>query len=147
MAFKYKIPRANHGRLPYGQISNNVPRETLSGAINGKKASDIEERFFRALSNDPRIGGVEFRVPVISARNLPGQLEVDFMFTAGAQTLAIQVDGEYAHKTTTQKQQDAQKDVLANNYLRKFGVMPIQRIDGDYLATQEEANSIVRDLL
>jgi hypothetical protein len=145
--FKYKIKRTNHAPVPKGKKTEVSDAEILSGEINGQAASDIEERFYRALRKDPRIDATEFRVPVLHGKGRPGQLEVDFMVYSASEVYAFQVDGEYAHKTATQKQEDAIKDALIDEYLSKNGAKPIVRIDGSKLETQEETDKIVKDLI
>lgn len=145
--FRYSVRNKPRKPEPFGQITRDIPGENLSGYINGDKASDIEERFYRALSKDDRVQSVEFRMPVISARNLPGQLEIDFVVTVGPTIIPIQIDGEYAHKGESKKADDARKDALVNEFLRPYGAWPVKRIDGELLKDQDMADKIVRELI
>lgn len=145
--FKYKIPRDNFRPAPFGDIKHEKDDEQLTGAIGGNEASDIEERFARALYKDARVSGFSFREPVISARNLPGQLEVDFLVQSGPELYPIQVDGEYAHKGISKAQDDARKDALVNEYYKQYGAHLVKRIDGELLQNQEDADRLVRSLL
>jgi len=144
--FKYKLNRPRHDDLPLGTPTVVRSDETLTGWVNGNKASDIEERFARALSS---IGKeFAFRLPVISPRNMLGWLEVDFLVAHIPYYYPIQIDGEYAHKNESKKQKDAMKDILVYENLRnEYGnVVPVIRIPGSYLATHEEAVTKAKDI-
>lgn len=146
--FKYKVTTTPKVDLPTGK--QNILRnddEVLSGFIDGMKASDIEERFARALSKDKRILGRQFRYPVISPRNMLGQLEVDFLINATSGIYPVQVDGEYAHKNISKRQDDYRKDVLVNNFLKKYNAFPVIRIPGRELITQQLADLKLREII
>ena len=145
--FKYKIPRKVHTPAPAFNVQLQADDEGLTGQIQGYPASDIEERFARALDRDERVSSYTFREAVIAGRNLPGQLEVDFMIQTGAIVKPVQVDGEFAHKGLSKKEEDAMKDELINKFLSKYGAARVQRIDGEKLSDQRKANDLVRDLL
>lgn len=145
--FKYKVRRIARREMPFGKIQSVKNDEGLVGYISGSPASDLEERFARAMDKDPRIDGYSFREAVISPRNMPGQLEVDFVVQMGPIVYAIQIDGEFAHKGAAKRLDDARKDALVNEYMKQYGAKPVIRIDGEKLSSQEEANKIVRTLL
>lgn len=145
--FKYKISRGNNKPAAFGKIKRETADEELTGLIGRDAASDIEERFARALYKDARVSGFSFREPVITARNLPGQLEVDFVVQSGPEIYPIQVDGEYAHKGASKKADDARKDNMVNEYYKQYGARLVQRIDGEKLQNQEDADRLVRSLL
>ena len=148
MTFRYKVRRIARKPLPVGTIKHENIDEMLSGYVAGAEASDIEERFSRALSKSERVSGYLFRDPVISPRYLPGQLEVDFVVEADGVVYPFQIDGEFAHKNTSKKMDDARKDGLVNEYLKyKYNAMPVKRIPGYELQTQDDANKLVRELL
>lgn len=148
MTFKYKVRRKARKPAPFGEQVRAKQDEMLSGYIYGDAASDIEERFARALQKDTRVSGFSFREAVITARNLPGQLEVDFVVSVGPMVYPFQIDGEYAHKGIAKKQDDARKDSLVNEYMMKqYGAQPVIRIDGERLSSQDDADKLVRSLL
>jgi hypothetical protein len=147
MSFRYKVRRIEIKPLPVGKIQRDSEDEGLTGYINGFAASDIEERFARALSRNEAIDGFTFREAVISGRNLPGQLEVDFIVFVGPQTYVFQLDGEFAHKGISKKQDDARKDALVDEYMRKYGARPVMRIPGNQLENQEDTDRLVRSLI
>jgi hypothetical protein len=145
--FKYKTSRPPVKPVAFGKAMAIKEDESLSGYINGQKASDIEERFYRALSKDKRVDSAQFKYPVISPRNMPGMLEIDFVVTSAGLVYAFQVDGGIAHKGIGKKMDDSRKDVLVNSYMRKYNSFPVKRISGDLLSTQEQANQIVKELI
>jgi hypothetical protein len=147
VVFKYKIPRKARLEEPAYNAQTEAHDEGLTGQVQGIAASDIEERFARALSKDSRVTSYLFREPVISRRNLPGQLEVDFVVLAGPLVIPIQIDGEYAHKGAAKKQEDALKDAMVNDFYKQYGANLVVRINGDLLFDQSNTNKIVRDLL
>ena len=78
--------------------------EALTGAVQGKKASDIEERSARAIDEIPdwsytflvRISPLTGRLTQ-TFRNLAGEYEIDFMASRGNELLPILIDGEVSH--------------------------------------------------
>lgn len=122
-----------------------VEMENLTGFVRGKKASDIEERFGRALDKNPRVSNYLFQVSYIAGMNLPGEIRLDFLVFSGGTSWPIQIDGEFAHKTAAQKAEDAIKDAILDDHL-KGQAQPVQRIDGELLDTQENADKLVRRL-
>lgn len=146
--FQYQINkigprRAADIRIPPAKPVKFDDKEQLTGYINGMDASDIEERFARALD---RLGiSYDFRVPMVAGRWMPGEVEVDFMVFDGGQYQPIQIDGMFAHKASAQKATDSAKDAILNEYL-KGTAAPVQRIDGDVLETQEETDRLVKEL-
>ena len=147
--FKYKVSKPPSKPLPLWSI-NKIPdnQEQLSGFIQGAKASDIEERFARALSKDKRVDGYKFRFPVISPRSHPGQLEIDFVVQSAGLIYSFQVDGQYSHAGIGKKQDDHRKDVLVDAYMiKKFNAFPVKRIPWTRLQTQEQADILIRELI
>ena len=125
-------------------LSEPKPDEGLTGELQGLPASDTEERFARAL--DKQALGYEFRAAQIAGRNLPGEVEVDFMVYDGATIQPVQIDGEFAHKSAEQKSEDAIKDVILDKSLEGTGALPVKRIPGAFLETQEEVNNVVKEM-
>ena len=145
--FQYKIDKPNRIDLPFGKIQKQNAGETLYGFIDNKQASDIEERFYRGLVNTKRTDQILFLYPIISPRSMPGMLEVDFLVSSGAYLYVFQVDGEIAHKGVSKQQDDARKDVIVNEFFKKYNAFPVKRIPGIFLNNQEQANQTVRELI
>ena len=146
--FKYTVRRIPRKPLPFGQIQVQRTDEGLTGYVDGAAASDIEERFSRSLRGNSEVTGYKFREPVISPRNLPGQLEVDYVVEVNGTVYAFQLDGDFAHKGIGKKMDDARKDELVNAYLKqKYNAMPVKRIPGDQLQTQDDTDRMLKELL
>lgn len=140
-AYKTREPKFDTNRTP-------VPsdEERLTGQVQSKPASDLEERFARAL----RKANVEFifSYKVYTAVTVPGQdNEVDFLAKKSGVWYSFEIDGEIGHKTLTQKSEDAMRDIFVNEVLTRMGKQPIQRIPWTDLETQEEADRTVREVL
>lgn len=146
MTFKYKIPKPRTEPLPFGKPNIQRDTEYLTGYVNGLKASDIEERFARAITSAGK--KFVFRMPIISPRHMAGQLELDFLVVDEPYYFPVQVDGAYAHKNISQQQEDMLKDIRIEAYLKKeYATQPLKRIKGIQLETQEMANIRVEELL
>ena len=128
--------------------------EILTGQVQDKPASDIEERSARAIDKtdwdytfrvriDPRSGGLTERF-----RNIAGEYEIDFLCHRGSQLLPILVDGEVSHFLASwQKVQDEQREAVINAALESFGAMPVVRVEFWHLSDQASANRLYRELL
>jgi len=138
----YKIPEPK--TPPFSGKTNRPQRqktnENLTGFVDGQKASDIEERFARSLAKNRRVDSFVFQPSYIAGRNMPGEIRLDFMVYSGMVMFPIQVDGAFAHKTIAQKSEDANKDAILNDHLRGSGAMPVERVDGTLLETQDDSD-------
>ena len=115
--------------------------EGLTGYVRGLEASDIEERFARAL--DAYEQDYIFQFEVTTAFTLPHQeKQVDFLVTTG-QPRPVEIDGTWVHKSAEQREYDSVRDAQVNQVLRPRGYLPVMRISGDELVSQEFANSVV----
>ncbi len=142
--YKFKKPRAVK-LLPLNRLKGTSADEVLGGVVQGQAASDLEERFAKALDNlGDAIQGYEFRVPYIQGRNMPGEIEVDYVvYTPFPQP--IQIDGAFAHKSAEQRADDLYSDAVLNDHLRGVA-MPVIRIKDNELQTQEDANQRAREI-
>jgi hypothetical protein len=124
-----------------GIIKDPVP---LTGCVQGKKASDIEERFARGLK---RCGlQFVFQARVNMAGNIPGQEKlVDFIVEEGIR-YPIEIDGPIAHRTAGQKGKDLIREILLNHTFLRRGIMPIRRVKWWQLETQTLANRLVSEM-
>ena len=117
--------------------------EGLTGYVHGLEASDLEERFARALDN----AGLDyqFQVPIDTAHTLPGEEKVvDFIVETGMPH-PVEVDGEYSHKTSEQHEKDRERDAQINGALRDRGYSPVMRITYEELIDQDHADAVVLD--
>lgn len=147
--FKFKIRQSGHER---GYIRMQRPKpvndeEALTGYVEGKSASDIEERFARALDNLSTVEGYEFLPVIIAPPNVAGSIQLDFLVYSGG-LWPIQIDGDYIHKSAEAKAHDLLQDALTDDYFRSQGrgAQPSKRIPGHKLETQSEADSVAREL-
>jgi hypothetical protein len=102
---KVKVSRA---KRPYTPIlpSPHKPRfdtgnepELFVGEVQGKKASQPEERLAKALNKSKSVQGYEFRRTMGAPHGLPGWFELDFTVNKGGITYAIEVDTEFTHRS------------------------------------------------
>lgn len=150
--YKYKVERHHEPQLKAPQVRAVNEQEVLTGVIQGHDgASDLEERFARALENNPRVRNYTYLEHYFAplGRSTPGAIELDFMVSSNGNDYPIMIDGPFAHGTLTQKDEDAQKDQRLNDLLEKYGIQSVQRIpnknDMSYgmLDNQESANDLV----
>ena len=153
--FKYKTRRIG---IP--EYHNGVNRigiaETLVGTVQGKSASDLEERMSRAF--DKMKVPYEFRARISSSAmgtqrltkaisNLPGELEIDHLVNDGV-IIPVQIDGEISHfMTPFQKLQDEEKTDAINEFGQVMGWHEVIRVPYVELKTQEDADDVARRIL
>ena len=71
MPYKWKTPSKRRPRFGVNRLQRPVANEGLTGWVNGKEASDIEERFARALRNNNV--DYSFRIDIPTAVSIPGE--------------------------------------------------------------------------
>lgn len=129
--------------------------EVLTGVVQNKKASDLEERTARALDKIPdwdytflvRISPLTGRLTQ-AFRNLPGEFEIDFLAQRGHGLFPILIDGEVSHFLASwQKLQDEIRETTINEALKIYGARPVQRVPFYELPDQEHADRYFRELL
>lgn len=134
--------------------------EPLAGTVQGKKASDIEERWARACSKLPDWSySFRIRINPLSGQltevmmNLPGELEIDFLMQRGSTILPILIQGEIGHfYTAWQATTDEMKQAGINNALRAYSAqpaLPVPRTKDELwrLSKQEYADALAREIL
>ena len=141
--FQYKVPKYDRpGRAR--RFEREKEDEGLTGFVNAEPASEIEERFTRALRKTNY--SFDFQYEVNTSFSLPHQQRfIDFVVYLPP-PMPIEIDGGIAHKTIEDKEADRIRDATIDDALRNFGFVPIERIDGDKLLTQEDADAVVSDL-
>ena len=145
--YKYKVPRSGGGmsHSPLNRPKKLVENEGLTGIVNGETATDIEERFARALWKNQRVESFDFQNSYFSGRNLPGEVRPDFIVYSGT-SFPVQIDGAFAHRTAEQKASDRAKDAMLDGLLGPLGAAKTQRIEGDKLETQDDADRLVQEM-
>ena len=118
----------------------NVLQELLTGIVQVLKASDIEERFARALGRYRR--RFKFQLFVPSRYAFPGEAkEIDFV--VGDQP--VNVHGYIGHfHTLGQRAADRIRDLMIDEVLVPMGFKPIITITQTDLENQEMADKTVR---
>ena len=131
--------------MPLNRIRVSGEGEALTGSVQGKEASDLEERFARAL--DKRGYSYNFEYPILSAVGVPGEEnQIDFVVQHEG-VHPIEVDGFFVHKSASQKAHDKVRDAILDDQLANQGWERIVRVPGDNLQTQDDADEVVRELL
>jgi len=142
--YKYKL-KPRPPKMPLNRMAGASDDELLSGYVKGKEASDLEERFANALYS--KSIDFDFQRDFMTPHSIPGQeKEVDFVVYDG-QPQPVEIDGTYAHKSGEQKANDVTRDAILNETLGGYGFLPIIRIPGSELETQEETLAIVERIL
>jgi hypothetical protein len=138
--YKYrKVPKENILQSRKPTIASD--KEQLMGSVNGANASDIEERFARALNK--RKKDYIFRVP-LGTRGEPGWKELDFLVIDGGY-FPVEIDSMgFIHQG--QETADVFKDAFVMDYLKAYNPYPVKRIPGERLATQEIADNTAKEL-
>jgi hypothetical protein len=142
---------------PANRVEGAKDEEHLDKVVQGKAASDIEERWARALDKRASVSDYEFIVHAITGANLPGEAQLDFLVYSGGQAFAVQIDGGYAHRSAEQKANDAIQDARLSEALKGTISAPmplpdieanglIARIPGYLLETQAAADALVQEM-
>ncbi len=145
--YKYKIPPRQDEDLDLHRlepVSNPADPIPLNGWVHGKKASDLEERFARALNKL----ALEywFQVKVYVATSPPGGgKRVDFAVDLGI-WYPVEVDGPLGHSTAAQQGRDEVREMLLNAVFRHMCWAPLRRVKWWQLETQEMTDRIVREM-
>ena len=144
MPYKYKIPKRLEDTRALNRVVTETAPEILAGQVKGRVASDIEERFAKSLYK--RKINFVFQESFIAGMNMPGEIRLDFLIT-DLFVQPVQIDGEFAHKTAEQKARDDWNDAVLDDHLRGTGALPVVRIDGEKLQTQEASDLELGKLL
>ena len=145
MPYLYKDAAKERPPRRLNRIPQRKEDEGLTGFVNGISASDLEERYARALAENGK--EFEFQYEVYTAYSLPGeQKKVDFLVNDGEIYFPEEVDAAFTHKTAEQHSYDRIRDAMVDEKLSKYGFQPVRRISGDRLQTQEAARVVVSEL-
>lgn len=138
--YLYKTKRRPRPKLMrVNRLVNPKEDEGLTRIVHAQEASDIEERFARALYKKKIDFHFQVRV------NTTTQFEdktVDFLVLVGA-GFPVEIDGAIGHKTGKQKADDSVKEALVNEWAMKSGLNPLIRVPWTELVDQEAADLTV----
>lgn len=119
--------------------------EVLTGYVRGQQASDLEERFARALVE----AGLDFvfQYEVYSAYNLPGEEQtIDFVIYSFGNPIPIETGSEFIHGHPSRREKDRARDQVLNEIIRYWGWQEIVRLEFDHPTDVDDAREIVREL-
>jgi len=140
--YKYPTKSKRPERLNVNRLKQPpTDDEQLTGWVNGVKASDLEERFARALRNAKL--DFSFQVEFSTAVSLVGEeKQVDFVVSNGLQ-FPVDINGSIGHTSSAQRAKDSVRETLLNEIFARRGMQPLQVVWWYDLEDQNEANAVV----
>jgi len=140
----YKIPKPRPAdRQDLDRFQVTPEGEGLTGFVKGMSASDLEERYARAL--DQRKLPYVFQYEVQTAYSLPSEERmVDFIVEFGLRW-PVEIDAEFTHKSAEQRAEDLIRDGMIDEALQGEGFGKLQRVPEWRVITQEAADVTVRE--
>lgn len=134
----------------------NPNKEVLTGEINGIKASDLEERYARALHKMEMPFEFRFRItsPLLGKQRLTqqflneaGEVEIDFLVEKYGVITPVFIDGNIGHfYTDYQADKDAIKTNVTNEFGQGMGWRPAVRVPFWKLQDQDMTDRTVREM-
>jgi len=147
--FRYRTAQRSQRPSAKGFPHIAVDTENLTGAVQGKRATDIEERTGRALAKNGNVEGILFQMD-IGARGMPGYRTLDYLVRTRLGYRALEVDGTaFVHRGEAKQAQDRLNDLQRVDGLRKMGVKvrEIEHILEPKLTSQSLADQTIKELL
>ncbi len=145
--YMYKRPSNRQLETPLNRLKQHRPIADpipLTGFVHGLPASDIEERFARALRL--RRKEFQFQIKFPTATSLPGEEKnVDFIVFDGM-AFPVEIDGYIGHHTGEQLGKDDFREQQLNEVFSKQGYQLMKRVKWTKLETQQAADQIVGQL-
>jgi len=140
--YKFKTPR-NSKRVMPSKIARRAETETLTGYIDGVKASNLEERFATAVS---RYATFRFKMP-IGMPGEPGWKELDFLLLSRGTLTAVEIDDTtFIHRGENSGQDPDDLARIAGLQELGVNVDKIIHIDNTKVSTKESADATARSL-
>lgn len=148
----FKFSRRSRGYTPPSILQPNIMRtdEALTGFVRGYNASDIEERFARALIKIDLGFWFQYKLDISidgdAGRGLPGDIKrLDFLvFWMPGKIAPVEVYGDRWHNTTSARNRDRDREQKINELGKKFDWEKLQIVWGHDLTDQNAADQIVR---
>ena len=141
------VPEPDFAGFPWPRFRGEKEDEGLTKMVQGQRASNIEERFYRAAVEEEEIEQVKFQPTFGAGRNLPGEIRPDFLLWAGGIMYPVWVDGSYWHRTPEQKERDVRQVQELDMILQGSGAYPGQRVPDTDLEDMESAGRAVEKVL
>ena len=141
----YKWRRKRRLRRPdIPSLRIGKPAENLVGVVQGRKATDIEERMYKAfLRNGVDENNIDYQPSFIAGRNMSGEIRPDFALYGMGLIQIWYADGDFFHRTAAQRAKDEMNDAILFQRMDGQIEFPI-RISGSDLETQQKADAAVR---
>lgn len=149
----YRFPRrkAQREQRTYRKTVDltGAQQEQLTGQVQGKKASDLEERFVNVLNEHPGVDQIRFRTvyDAGASRTSFGSIELDVLFRCNGQWYAVQIDEEYFHSSAEARARDRQRDDRLFEILKGYGVQHINRVESVYLDTVDLTRATIEEII
>ena len=132
--YRYKGSSGRRARFNINRPQPAKDRlDNLTGWVNGKEASDIEEIFSLALRHHRREYGFRVELPI---QGSPDWKEVDYIVDA---TWPTEIDGKIGNDTAAEQEKDYIREIALNETFKKIGLMPMVRVKWWELETIEQA--------
>ena len=136
---KRRPRRPDIPRLKFGKTT-----EELVGVVQGRKATDIEERMYKAfLRSGVNANNIDYQPSFVAGRNMSGEIRPDFALYGGGLIQIWYADGDFFHRTAAQRKRDEMNDSILFQRMDGKIEFPI-RIAGQDLETQQKADEAVR---
>jgi len=115
--------------------------EQLTGMVQGMDASDLEERFARAL--DKKGLDYYFRV-AMGGRGDPGWKELDFLVISNGYHPVEIEDITFIHRGKSSD--DELKDAMTMDFLKEYNPYPVVHVTNERLGDDDSADLVVREM-
>lgn len=123
----------------------SVEQDELSGTVHGKKASDIEERFAKALDRAGISYGFQYFVE--TEYTLPdNEKQVDFVVYHNNRKYPVEIYGSYFHSSSGDMLRDMERERQLNDRFRAWGWEDLQTVWDYELFDMTAAQETVRRL-
>jgi hypothetical protein len=146
--FQYKKERIR--RLDNSKfVPEANTKEVLTGFVHGRRASDLEERFAKALD----FYGLDFifQYEVATAYSLPNEgKKIDFIVFDGGLGIPIEIGASFVHDSPSKLEEERERQGLINPVLMAQGILPLgleeYKVEFDRPKDFEDAKILAREL-
>lgn len=148
--FQYPVVKRPSVPTRVDRVRGVSDQEVLTGQVNGMDASNLEERFARALEKHQV--EFDFQPSYAAGRNIQGEIRLDFMvYLGGGIQQPVNIDGIWIHSSAEAKRndaiQDARLDELLNGNANPVMRVPGKQFPGFTFDSQENVDDFVQNYL
>lgn len=119
----------------------------LTGMIEGKDASDLEEYFYMGVRKQPEVQIIRFEtVWGAPHTGMYGAIELDFLIKA-FRWFAVQIDGDFVHKSSEERWIDYTNDQKLKGHLRSYGIDEVIRIPEKWVDDKAKGEQAAREVI